>query len=145
MKSNINPKNWKQFVNNLIEDIIKLKSSNNVDLIINILVLEERWNELTEYLNSIHYYMRFEYLDKLIQNYKTEEVAEVYAKIIFLYLNYFKGDDYNNNATKGLKKLIENGFVEKSTLLIKNLKIVFPRKYSLLDKLKVVESLIQRI
>ncbi len=142
LKLNIKYENWDPFFESIISSLEETENSSIIEFIATLFVWEKRWNRLVDFLNNQIYYYRFEFLEKLFFNNKTEEIAEVYEKIIFHYLFINNGVDYYNTGYKGIRDLIESGYTNKASSLIRNLKQQFPRKISLHEKLKELEFLI---
>lgn len=138
LKNNVAPELWREFLENVIQDIRKSKSWSSIELVAKIYINEQWFDRLFELVKrnaSLSYIEQHERF--LIKDY-SKELVTLYTNEIMKYVKNSVGRNHYQTACKYLrriKKLGDGIAVEK---IILDLKKQYPQRRALIEELNLV-------
>ena len=138
LKQHVKPEQWNDYVDSLIKDIEAKERGRHSYLVAQILIKEERWEQLWNMVcksSDLHYIEQYEtYFSKRYP----EQLAELYAKRILDYLERNVGRSFYENACRYIRKIIKLGERQIADEVIKTLRTRYPNRRALMEELSKV-------
>ncbi len=138
LKKHIEKDEWPDYVNQLVQSIIKRDRYVDYSSIAQIYIWEESWDRLFEVvkknLSLTWLDMYGQYLTKDYAN----EISGMYEKAVLDYMAANMGRDHYQTACRYLRKMIKMGARDKANNVIQQLKMLYPKRKALMEELQKV-------
>ncbi len=138
LKELIGPKEWRVYLEGLIEDINKKSRWINYELIFNIYVFESDWVKLYKLLCRNLTLDRIEKAEKYLRDEYSKELIVLYKQAILADLKQAVGRSHYQNACRYIRRMIKLGGRPEAYQLIEDLKKLYPSRRALREELDKV-------
>lgn len=135
LKSLIPREQWNKYVNGLIYDIKTKRQPVDYDLISQLYVWEEQWDKLFGLLRQHASFERIANAEKYLAQSYSKELAELYKKLILIYLEQNMGRKIYQTACRYIRRMIKLEGRPVATDLVRELKALYPRRKALFEEL----------
>jgi len=138
MKNNIQDKDWKNFVEELIKEISAIKNWFRTDIIANIYIREEWWDRLMQLVRQNASLQNLQEYEQYLADDYSAEIAERYEVLILEYVKSNVGRSHYKTACKYLRRMKKLGATEKVNFLVDFFKKEYPQRRALIEELNMV-------
>jgi len=135
LKQNIETTQWKEFVETIIEEIIKTNNWQNHNLIRKIYISEKWWDRLLLLLKQDDSLQNIESNEKYLKVDYSKELIQLYHKNLLIYVDKNVGRKYYQTACKYLRRMKKLGGKKLVVDLIEKFRKDYPQRRALLDEL----------
>jgi len=138
LKANIPQQEWADYVDQLLNELMKRSHWTSFNLVAHILIWEERWENLLLHiskeptLNTLDRYQEY-----IVKDY-SKELALLYRKAIFDFLLNHAQRTYYQTACKYMRKLRKMGEGELVDSMVTDLRKMYSTRYALLEEMNKV-------
>ena len=138
LKSNIEPKNWHPFLEELIKEVTPKSRWSYTELLRNIYIKEQWWDRLYIMLKQNSSLEKIKENEQyLTQDYRSE-LIELYSERIANYVEKNVGRNHYQTACRYLRRMKKLGGTERADELIELFRKQYPQRKALLDELSKV-------
>ena len=138
LKKHVKPEEWSEFVEAMIQDITTKKRWPDMNLIAGIFIKEEWWDRLLELVKKSPDLKTIDNYEKYLSKNYTNEIVELYANDILIYMENNMGRGHYQNACRYIRKIIKLGAREKANEIISYLRNEYPKRKALMEELNKI-------
>jgi len=138
LKEQVEPGNWNDFVEGIIEDIHSKKRWLDPHLLGSIYIREEWWERLLNLIRNSPGLRTIEQYEKYLSSIYSNELAILYASAIEEYLENNVGRNHYQTACRYLRRMIKIGEREQANNTISKLRESYPNRRALMEELNKV-------
>ena len=138
LKKHVKPEEWSEFVEAMIQDITTKKRWPDMNLIAGIFIKEEWWDRLLELVKMSPDLKTIDNYEKYLSKNYTNEIVELYANDILIYMENNMGRGHYQNACRYIRKIIKLGAREKANEIISYLRNEYPKRKALMEELNKI-------
>jgi len=138
LKEQVEPGNWNDFVEGIIEDIHSKKRWLDPHLLGSIYIREEWWERLLNLIRNSPGLRTIEQYEKYLSSIYSNELAILYASAIEEYLENNVGRNHYQTACRYLRRMIKIGEREQANNTISKLRENYPNRRALMEELNKV-------
>jgi len=138
LKSLITKEQWENYVDNLIIGIKKGSRWIDYSRVSQLYIWEARWDQLLELLRQNVSFERISGAEQYLAGSYSNELADLYKKQIFAYLERNMGRDHYQTACRYIRRMIKMGARPMATELVRELRTLYPARRALLEELDKV-------
>ena len=144
LKKHVKANEWKIFIEKVIDDINTKSRWRSTGLIPQIYINEKWWDRLLEFVKEKPSLDRIEQYEKYLAKPYRDEIIEMYAKAVVIYIEGNISRDHYQTACRYLQRMNRLGAKEKVNSMIAQLRKEYPRRPALLDELQKTSDKISR-
>jgi hypothetical protein len=138
LKKHVHKNEWKEFVEQLIQSVIKQDRYIDYSTLAQIYIWEEHWDRLLEIVKKN---VSFSWLDTyekyLVKDYAVE-IADMYQNAVLKYMAENMGRNHYQTVCRYLRKMIKMGAREKADYAIQQFRTLYPMRKALMEELEKV-------
>ena len=138
LKEQVEPGNWNDFVEGMIEDIRSKKRWLDPHLLGSIYIREEWWERLLNLIRNSPGLRTIEQYEKYLSSIYSNELAILYASAIEEHLENNVGRNHYQTACRYLRRMIKFGEREQANNTISKLRENYPNRRALMEELNKV-------
>lgn len=138
LKESVEPENWREFIEKVVEDISTKKRWLDTDLISQIYIREQWWDRLMEMIKKAPGLRTIERYEKYLSKDYSNEIVDMYADGIMKYIDENVGRKHYQSACRYLRRMIKLGGRDKANSTISILREKYPQRRALLEELDQV-------
>ena len=138
LKQHVSPDHWSAYVDGLIQDLEAKNRGYNSGLVANMLIKEERWEQLWELVSEFTSLQYIEQYESYLSKRNPDRLAELYARCILEYMEYNMGRNHYENTCRFIRKIIKLGERQKANEVIETLRLRYPKRRALMEELDKV-------
>ncbi|MFW6267584.1 MAG: SWIM zinc finger family protein [Marinilabiliaceae bacterium] len=138
LKEHVKPEKWKEFIENVIEDISKKNRWLDSHQVAQIYIREQWWDRLMEMVKNDPDLRTIDHYGKCFPKDYSNEIIDLYATGILNYMEESVGRKHYKVACRYLRRMIKMGGRDKANQVISDLRKKYPQRRALLEELNKV-------
>lgn len=135
LKTHVNPADWTEFIEKVIEEISNKQRWVDLNRIANIFIREKWWHRLLEVVKKNSNLRTIEHYEKYLAEDYSDDVVDIYAKGIMKYMENNVGRKHYQYICRYLRRMIKLGGREQTNKTIARLREIYPNRRALMEEL----------
>jgi len=138
LKTHVNPADWTEFIEKVIEEISIKKQGIYMNQVANIFIREKWWHKLKKMVKRNSNLETIKHYEKYLAKDYAGDVVDMYAKGIMKYMENNVGRKHYQYICRYLRRMIKLGGIEQANKTIARLRETYPNRRALMEELNNV-------